>query len=94
MSRRAYELRRLRACGRLQAWIRRRNARMLGARLREMWPTLKQLRTRYLDEDAVRAGALQSEHYSDEALIKREILRTHRVVVAALQHAWCASGGE
>ena len=49
------------------------------------WPTIFELRGLYLDPDAVAAGAVDSEMYSDEALKEREQLRSSPEVRAHLQ---------
>ena len=60
------------------------------------WPTLKQIkalkdvRAKYLDDEALASGALTSTLYSDEQLVLRELCRRDPSVKAALSLAWTA----
>ena len=78
-------------------------------RLLALWPSLQTIkakldldshesviRSKYLDEEAVTAGAAGSHFYTDEQLLRRELCRTHPLVVAALAQAWeaCSHGAQ
>ena len=53
-----------------------------------LWPSLPALRQLYLDEQAIAAGAKNSALYTDEAIVQREMLRSHPRVVSALDYFW------
>lgn len=79
----------------LQRLCRSKLARAHGRQLRAMWPSIEQLRAKYIDDSVqqqlqgMRPGRAAT-FYSDEMLIKREVLRTHPAVVQAIDDAWLA----
>ena len=76
------------ASSRIQRCWRHCRQRRAGARMLALWPSLPQLKSLYLDEVALAAGAADGEYYSDEMLVRREQLRTAPVVMDALRAAW------
>ncbi|KOO22121.1 calmodulin-like 5 [Chrysochromulina tobinii] len=53
-----------------------------------LWPSLSKLRGLYLDDRAIKAGAKESEMYTDEMIVRRETLRSDNLVQAALEEFW------
>ena len=79
-----------------RCWRRKLAVRSGKLRL-SLWPSLQQLRGAYLDESAIKAGALDSEYYTDEMIVTREALKKHEVVKEAIEDAWegmCAACGQ
>ena len=79
----------------IQRAFRAERALRRGRMLRGLWPSiakireeLHSLRTKYLDPEAIEAGALKSHLYTDEQLILREICRSDANVKAAQALAW------
>ena len=82
------QLRMLDAVRKVQRYRRTLQEGLTGKRMRALWPSLAQLKRAYLDKEAVTAGALRNELYTDEMIVRRETLRTDRLVRDALKTAW------
>ena len=78
----------------LQRCARRWLARRRGQALLTLWPSIDRVRTLYLDESAVAAGAMNNPMYTDESLVHREALRSNPLVMSALSFAWDACSGK
>ena len=87
----------------IQRYVRNSAAVRRSRWLRSLWPSLKRIRekigeelqAKYLDDDAVSAGARGTKMYTDEYLLMRESCRSDKLVKMALETAWSAcSQGE
>eukprot|EP00325_Prymnesiales_sp_UTEX-LB-985_P031950 CAMPEP_0174738462 /NCGR_PEP_ID=MMETSP1094-20130205/69998_1 /TAXON_ID=156173 /ORGANISM="Chrysochromulina brevifilum, Strain UTEX LB 985" /LENGTH=215 /DNA_ID=CAMNT_0015941881 /DNA_START=34 /DNA_END=678 /DNA_ORIENTATION=+ len=67
-----------------RVYRRRRDNRAWGDLIRQ----LPELRSSYMDEAALRAGADNNPLYSDMMIAAREALRTKPAIIAALDEAW------
>jgi hypothetical protein len=76
------------AASTVQRVWRTRKQHKRGKSMLSLWPSLPALRQLYLDEQAIAAGAKNSALYTDEAIVQREMLRTHPRVVSALDYFW------
>ena len=72
----------------LQRFVRSRRMRKEGKGMLALWPSLSKLRGLYLDDRAIKAGAQNSEMYTDEMIVRRETLRSNDLVQAALEEFW------
>ena len=72
----------------LQRFVRSRRMRKEGKGMLALWPSLSKLRGLYLDDRAIKAGAKESEMYTDEMIVRRETLRSDNLVQAALEEFW------
>jgi len=86
----------LRAAVTIQLWVRTSAKTRRSQLLLRMWPALKELRAKYIDDEAIKAGAVGTLLYTDEHLILRDLCRKDPFVLEALSRAWdaCSQGHE
>ena len=66
----------------LQRFFKRKQIRALP------WPALQELKTLYMDDEAIKAGAEEGKYYTDEMILRREALRSDSQMNEALADAW------